>query len=182
MDAPIPPVAAAVTAEVSSAPAGVVAAGAWFGALVVSQWLIAHWWPSWGRARVLAFGYGACLIGVVITAALLAGASGRLLSVVFGSMTMSCLFVLYTPLYYVVATSLSVQSIILLRDCHGRLSRSDLYDTFAGRRLLDRRLESLARSGYVVTDGRAFRITSRGRRTAAPFLALKSLWRLGPGG
>jgi hypothetical protein len=159
-----------------------LAAAAWFAVLVVGQWLIAHWWPSWDRARVLAIGYCACLIGLVLTAALLAGASGRLLSAVFGAMTMSCLFVLYTPLYYVVANSLSVQSIILLRERHGRLSRSDLYDTFAGQRLLDRRLESLARSGYVATDRRGFRITSRGRRTAAPFLALKSLWRLGPGG
>jgi hypothetical protein len=171
-----------VTAELSPATTGVFAAGAWFGVLVVSQWLIAHRWPSWGRARVLVQAYGVCFIGFVITVSLLTGDAGRLLGALFGAMTLSCLFVLYTPFYYVVSNSLSVQSIILLLERHGRLSGKDLYEAFAGQRLLEGRLKALARSGHVATDGRVFRITSRGRRIAAPFLALKSLWKLGPGG
>jgi len=92
-------------------------------------------------------------------------------------MTMSCLLVLYTPLYYVVTNSLSVQS-----ERRGSLPREALYDRFASRHLLQGRLETLLSSGYVVVDGPAFRITPRGRRLIAPFLAIKSLWRQGPGG
>jgi len=168
--------------RLSPAMTGALAAGICFGLFVTTQWLVVHWLSSSRRARVLFLGYGICVIAFVITVCLLTEARGRLLSTIFGAMTMSCLFVLYTPLYYVVATSLSVQSIVLLLDHHGRLARETLYETFASRRLLQGRLETLARSGYVARDGGAFRITRRGRRVVAPFLVLRSLWNLGPGG
>jgi hypothetical protein len=167
----------------SPAMAAAVAAGTWFGLFVVTQWLVVHWVSSARRARVLVVDYGASLIGFVITAYVLTDdPRRRLLSGIFGTMTISCLFVLYTPFYYVVSNSLSVQSIIVLLERQGRLARADLYEKFAGRQLLQGRLDTLARSGYVVRDGAAFRLTQRGHRLIAPFLALKALWRLGPGG
>src|SRR5439155_23122410 len=151
-------------------------AGAWFGTFVATQWLVLHWLGPSARARVLVLGYGVCFIGCVITVGMLTSdPPRRLLGVVFGAMTMSCLLLLYTPLYYVVTNSLSVQSIIFLLERRGSLPREALYDRFASRHLLQGRLETLLSSGYVVVDGPAFRITPRGRRLIAPFLAIKSL-------
>lgn len=168
--------------RLSPAMAGAVIAGLWFCVFVILQWGIAHWLSPSRRARLLVVGYGGCVIGFALTVPIVTGAGGRLLGVVFGAMTIACLFVLYTPFYYVVTSSLSVQSLVLLLDHQGRLPRERLLEAFAGRRLLGGRLQTLRRSGYVVEDGAAFRLTPRGRRVVAPFLGLKSLWRLGPGG
>jgi hypothetical protein len=170
-------------ADISSSIVAALVAGIWFGVFVATQWLILHWFPSSRRARILVVDYGLCFVGSVITACALTDAPGqRLLSGIFAAMTMGCLFVLYTPFYYVISNSLSVQSITVIRERQGRLAREDLYEKFAGRPLLQNRLETLARSGYVVRNGTAFGLTRRGRRLLAPFLALKSLWKLGPGG
>jgi Mn-dependent DtxR family transcriptional regulator len=90
--------------------------------------------------------------------------------------------VLYAPAFYVVTNSLSVQSLILLLNRGGSLTRADLAHRFASRELLEARLKTLARSGYVVMDEAGVRISRRGRCLVATLLALKSLWRLGSGG
>ena len=167
----------------SPAIGGTLLAAAWFGAFVAVHWLGAHWLSPSRRARLMLLGYGLCCLGLVVTVGLLTGdGHRRLLAGIFAFMTMSCLLVLYAPAYYVIANSLSVQSIVLLFEGRGALARENLYDAFAGRRLLNGRLATLVRSGFAEADGTEFRITRRGRRLIAPFLALKSLWRLGPGG
>jgi hypothetical protein len=173
-----------VTPDSSPALVGVLAAGAWFGLFVGSQLLVLHRWSPPVRARVLLVGYGLCVIGLLVTAGLALGAGrGRLVGGLFGLMTMGCLFVLYAPAFYVVTNSLSVQSLILLLNRDGSLTRADLAHRFAGRELLEARLKTLARSGYVVMDeAGGVRISRRGRCLVAPLLALKSLWRLGSGG
>jgi hypothetical protein len=160
-----------------------LAALVWFAVFVAFHWLSARRLaPSW-RGRALVVGYGACVLGLVLTAGLLTVDPGRRApSAVFGVMTMSCLFVLYAPCYFVVTNSLSVQSIVVLLERGGRLPYAELHARFAGRRLLESRLATLERSGHVARVGTGFRLTPRGRRLIAPFLALKSLWRLGPGG
>jgi hypothetical protein len=168
--------------RLSPAMAGSLMGAVWFGLLVSAQWLVLRRLSPARRARILFLGYGASVIGVVVTLGLLVGAPGRPLGLAFGVTTLSCLFVVYGPLYYVVSHSLSVQSIILLRDHRGRLPRETLYETFAGRGLLRGRLETLVRSGYVVEERGTFRITPRGRRVIAPFRVVASLWKLGPGG
>ena len=174
--------AASVMAVSAPALAAVLAVSIWFCVFVVTQWLVIHW-LSTSRARVLVVSFGVCFIGCVITATILTDDPGRrLLSGVLGAMAMSCFFILYTPFYYVVSNSISVQSIVALLEHKGRLPRGDLYEKFAGRRLLQGRLETLMQSGYVIRDGSAFRLTRRGRQLVSPFLALKLLWRLGPGG
>ena len=158
-------------------------AGAWFAAFVALHWLVNHCLAPSRRAAVLVVGYGVCCIGLIITLTFFAATPlGRLLGGMFAMLTIGALFVLYVPIYYVVANSLSVQSIVLLYQHHGRLPRAELYERFAGRRLLQGRLETLVRSGYAVSDGTVFRITERGSRLITPFVALKRLWRLGPGG
>jgi hypothetical protein len=170
-----------VTHALTPPMAGTLAAFVWFGAFVVIHWLGVHWLSPSRRARIMLAGYGLCCLGLVVTVGVLIG-GGRLLGSLFALMTMSCLLVLYAPAYYVIANSLSVQSIVLLLEHRGSLAREELYATFAGRRLLGGRLGTMVRSGFVAADGPGFRITPKGRRLIAPFLILKSLWRLGPGG
>jgi hypothetical protein len=167
----------------SPAMAGTLAAVVWCGVFVVAQWLIAHWLSPSRRGRVLWLDYGACCVGLAATVWVL-GVDGRarLLGGIFALMTFSCLLVLYMPAYYVLSNSLSVQSIITLLEHRGRMTLVDLQATFASRELLRGRLETMVQSGLVEPDPSGFRITRRGRRMIAPFLALKSLWRLGPGG
>lgn len=160
-----------------------LAAGIWFGMFVATQWGVLHLLSPSRRARVLVLGYGGCCIGCVITIFQLVDVTSmRPLSFIFASMTAGCLFVLYAPFYYVVTNSLSVQSMVLLAEGEGRLARKDLREKAGGHRLLRGRLETLVKSGYVVKDGAAFRITRRGRWLIGPFLWLKTLWKLGPGG
>jgi hypothetical protein len=163
--------------------AGTLAAAVWFGVFVTVHWLGVHWLSPAGRARIMLVGYGLCCLGLVLTVVvLIGGGGGRLIGGLFALMTMSCLLVLYTPAYYVIANSLSVQSMVLVFARGGSLPRDELYATFAGRRLLHGRLATMVRSGFVVADGTRFRLTRKGRRLIAPFLIVKSVWRLGPGG
>lgn len=163
--------------------AGTLAAAVWFGVFVALHWLGVHWLSPAGRARIMLVGYGLCCLGLVVTVVvLIGGPRERLLGALFALMTMSCLLVLYAPAYYVIANSLSVQSMVLVLDHGGPLPRDELYATFAGRRLLRGRLATMVRSGFVAEDGAAFHLTPKGRRLIRPFLVLKSVWQLGPGG
>jgi predicted transcriptional regulator len=92
------------------------------------------------------------------------------------------LFALYIPALYTVLTSLSVQTMMLLRRRGGALSEAELYDRFASRKIMEQRLATLLSSGYVVGDGLSYRLTPRGRAIAKLFRPIKILWNLGPGG
>ncbi len=95
----------------------------------------------------------------------------------------ACCFVLYMPLYYVIATSLSVQTIIAILEAgpEGR-SLDILKNVFGSNDLLRKRLETLVTNGYLIHDGDRFRATRKGVRISHVFFWLKNLWRLGPGG
>ena len=141
----------------------------------------------WGRqnARWLLTSYGISVIGALLTIDPMMGkyaALDLLLAVLVVLMTGACLFVLYVPAVYVVVTSLSVQTLILLRLNGGRLPEADLYRHFAGRSILEGRLATLAGSGYLASHGSCFRLTARGRALAKIFAFPKALWNLGPGG
>jgi hypothetical protein len=166
----------------SPAMTGAMLAAIWFGVFATAQWLALHWRLSSRRSRLLFLGFGACVVGFALTVCLPGDGSRCVSSALFGALIMSCLFVLYGPVYYVVTHSLSVESMIRLLEGGGRLDRRDLSEVFASRHLVQRRLDTLVSSGYVVRTGQAFRITRRGRRVIAPMLAIQSLWRLGPGG
>jgi coproporphyrinogen III oxidase-like Fe-S oxidoreductase len=97
-------------------------------------------------------------------------------------LTSACLFALYIPALYSVLTSLSVQTMMLLRCRGGALPEAELYDRFASRRIMEQRLATLIGSGYVTHDGPSYRLTPRGRAIAKLFKPIKILWNLGPGG
>jgi hypothetical protein len=138
-----------------------------------------------GSARWLLIGYGVCLLAtLVIVAGLTSGADGmaQLLSILVALMTSACLFILYVPAVYTVLTSLSVETVVMLRRRGGAVPEAELYAHFAGRTMLERRLATLAANGYLVRDGTRFRLTPRGRAIARMFAFVKAGWKLGPGG
>ena len=92
-------------------------------------------------------------------------------------------FVLYMPFYYTITTSLSVQTVIAVEQApRGRLAVDELASPSTYERIVQGRLDSMVVAGNLTRDGDRYRATPKGRRVTRFFAALKSLWRLGPGG
>jgi hypothetical protein len=168
---------------VSPAFAAVLTAVVWFCVFVVAH--IAGWRAGHGTARWLLISYVGCVLGTLVNViGLMAGSDAVtvIAAVLLALMTSACLFVLYVPAIYTVLTSLSVQTLVTLRRAGGMLPEAELYAHFAGRSIVDDRLATLAASGYMVAEGRRFRLTARGRTLATIFAVIKDFWKLGPGG
>ena len=138
------------------------------------------------NARWLLISYAACFLGAVVTATLLTawhhGMQAVILATMMAILTSACLFALYVPALYTVLTSLSVQTMMLLRRRGGALSEAELYNRFASCKIMEQRLATLLGSGYVAPEGPFYRLTPRGRMIAKFFRLVKILWNLGPGG
>ena len=138
------------------------------------------------NARWLLISYAACFLGAVVTAILLTawhhGMQAVILAALIAVLTSACLFALYIPALYTVLTSLSVQTMMLLRRRGGALPEAELFDRFASRKIMEQRLATLLSSGYVTHDGPSYRLTPRGRAIAKLLRPIKILWNLGPGG
>jgi hypothetical protein len=105
------------------------------------------------------------------------------MALVSGLLVMGCLFVLYMPFFFTIATSLSVQTMILVeRSPGGRAEVQELRERFASRQLVAGRLQSMVANGYLVREGDCYRVTTKGRLVARLFGVLKHAWRLGAGG
>lgn len=105
------------------------------------------------------------------------------LGIVYGILVMVCLFILYMPFYYTIATSLSVQSLIFLETNSKRsLTVDDLREHFASREIVAGRLAVMALNGYLREESGRYFIAPKGHRIAVFFSYLKDLWKLGPGG
>jgi hypothetical protein len=171
---------------VTSSPAsiGLAAATAWF--LVFFFVHIGGVRAGFENARWLLISYAACVLGTLVTAILLTawhhGMQAVILAALMAALTSACLFALYVPALYTVLTSLSVQTMMLLRRRGGALPEAELYDRFASRKIMEQRLATLLASGYVAPEGPSYRLTPRGRAIAKLFRPIKILWNLGPGG
>jgi hypothetical protein len=171
---------------VTSSPAliGVAAAVAWF--LVFFLAHVGGLRAGFENARWLLISYAACFLGALATAILLTawhhGVQAVILAAMMAALTSVCLFALYVPALYTVLTSLSVQTMMLLRCRGGALPEAELYDRFASRKIMEQRLATLFASGYVAPEGPSYQLTPRGRAIAKFFRPVKILWNLGPGG
>jgi len=171
---------------VTSSPALIAlpAATAWF--LVFFFVHIGGVRAGFENARWLLISYAACFVGTLVTAILLTawhhGMQAVILAATLAALTSACLFALYVPALYTVLTSLSVQTMMLLRRRGGALPEAKLYDRFASRKIMEQRLATLLGSGYVALEGPCYRLTPRGRAIAKVFRLVKILWNLGPGG
>jgi hypothetical protein len=163
----------------------VLAAAAWFAAFVLAH--VLGWRAGRSQAGWLLLTYAASLVGMLVTVASVTLASHGLLPAILAAalatLISACLFVVYVPAVYTVLTSLSVQTMLMLRRHGGAMAERELYDRFAGRAIVRDRLATLVASGYLVPEGGTrFRLTPRGRSLARAFAFVKALWKLGPGG
>jgi len=99
-----------------------------------------------------------------------------------GILLMACAFVLYVPLVFVISSSLSVDTLILLERAGGRLPRVALYRRFAAAEAARRRLEIMRKSGLLTLEGGRYRLTPKAAALAQFFAEMKRLWNLQPGG
>ena len=138
------------------------------------------------NARWLLVSYAACFLGTLVLAIALTawhhGLHAIFLAATMAALTSACLFALYVPALYTVLTSLSVQTMMLLRRRGGMLPEAELYERFASRKIMAQRMGTLLASGYVAAEGPCYRLTPRGRAIAKLFRPIKILWNLGPGG
>ena len=163
---------------------GCALAFAWFLVSVIVH--ILGWRAGFDNARWLLASYPLSLLGALASTIVWTAASATglaiVLAVLIALLTSACLFVLYVPAVYTVLTSLSVQTLVLLRRRGGSVSEAELYDRFAGRAIVHERLAVLAESGYLARQGTGFGLTARGRAVAKTFALLKTFWGLGAGG
>ena len=164
---------------------GIVVGVGWFVVFVVVHVTAFHAVRIHPRFRATAMILGVATIAAVVTTlawrgtdAADLGGLGAPASVV----TIACLWVLYMPCYYVVATSVSVRTLLALAAADGTLSLAHLEARFASADMLKHRLAIMEAAGNIVASGERFTLTAKGRRTAAVFDSLKRLWRLAPGG
>src|SRR5262249_22775543 len=138
------------------------------------------------NARWLLISYAACVLGTLVTAIVLTACSNGMqpivLAATMAALTSACLFALYVPALYTVLTSLSVQTMMLLRRRGGALPEAELYDRFASRKIMEQRLATLLAIVYLAPEGPSYRLTPRGRAIGKLFRPIKMLWNLGPGG
>jgi hypothetical protein len=170
---------------------GSLVGGAWFMAFVVTHVGTFATFPIRNRSAAVLALFGGSVAGALLSAAFVPAdaiptvvpTSHRAMAVLAALLVMACCFVLYMPLYYTIATSLSVQTMIAIEEAPGqRLALGTLASPDVYGQIVAGRLASMVQSGYLSTDGDRYRATPRGRRMAHSFGALKDLWRLGPGG
>jgi hypothetical protein len=170
----------------TSSPAlvALVAAAAWFAVFVFVH--IGGVRAGFENARWLLISYAACFLGTLVTAIAVTewyhGMQAVILAAMMAALTNACLFALYVPALYTVLTSLSVQTMMLLRRRVSALPEAELYNRFASRKIMEQRLATLLASGYVAPKGPSYQLTPRGRAIAKFFRSVKILWNLGPGG
>src|SRR5262245_18582266 len=153
------------------------AAAAWF--LIFFFLHIVGLRAGFENARWLLISYAACFLGTLVTAIALTasqhGMQAVILTATMAALTSACLFALYVPAVYIVLTSLSVQTMMLLRRRGVTLPEAELYDRFASRKIMEHRLATLLDSGYVALEGPSYRLTPRGRAIAKIFRLVQLL-------
>jgi len=166
---------------------GIVSGAVWFLVFLVVHVLWFHMIYVERRARLIMVTYACCLTGNLgtVLAADTVGMSvdQTALRIFYSSLVMGCLFVLYMPFFYTIATSLSVQTLVCLEESPKRaLNLGGLQQRFASPAIVAGRLDVMVTSGYLTERAGKYSVTSKGRAVAKFFGYLKEIWRLGPGG
>jgi hypothetical protein len=172
--------------------AGLLSGSVWFAAFLAAHVLIFHRRDVDRRFSVILRLLGAAIVGHVASTWLMVtaggapdpgGAGGPWLMLASGTLTILSGWILYMPFYYVVATSVSVRTLVTLRHAPGgTLPRSALESMFASTEILQGRLETMVTYGHVSRRDDRFALAGKGRVIARSFRFIKGVWRLGPGG
>ncbi len=164
------------------------AAAAWFLLFVVGHltWnhLIEH--PRHGQIIVRFFSMSAfaCAATVISPHWFASDSSFQtwILAAAISVFLMCCAFVLYMPFVFVVSSSLSIDTIIMLEAAGGSAPVSLLKSRFASADAVRRRFELMRENGMLYASGDRYALTPKSRRVAAFFAAMKRFWKLWPGG
>ena len=171
---------------------GALSAILWFALFLMAHIIFFSFYPNVRRAKVILYLLAFILFGEVISTSvaffcltdsndLIRG--GILMAVIWGCLTILCLFVLYMPFYYAVTTSLSVESMILINNRQqGQYSVEQLQEIFVSKSLVSGRLETMVLNGWLARCGDGYMLTGKGRFIAKCFRFMKKLWNLGAGG
>jgi hypothetical protein len=103
-------------------------------------------------------------------------------SVGAGLLMMACAFIMYTPFVFVVSSSLSVDTIIMLSRNGGAMRKDDVYDQFVSTDAVNHRLSMMQTNGLLTSEGGRYFLAPKALRIARFFTAMKHLWKLWPGG
>jgi hypothetical protein len=121
------------------------------------------------------------LLRLIDVATLASG--GWLLGALWGDLTFLGLYVLYMPFYFVVVTSLSVETLVMLaKQTDGTLPAAQLRARFASEAFVADRFDTMVRNSLLEKTPDGYSVTKKGRRAVRPFLLVKALWGLGAGG
>lgn len=170
--------------------AGIVAGSIWFALFLLGNVMISRLAPPTAAARANQWAFVAGLVGILVSLALIALVQAPSLTLgalaaagLCGVLFFGGLIVLYMPFYYVVMTSLSVRTAVLLsRQPDGALPLQALQDRFASRRLVGQRLQTMVDNGFLQTTPEGYALTAKGKQTAQFFDFFKRFWKLGSGG
>jgi predicted transcriptional regulator len=87
------------------------------------------------------------------------------------------------PFYYVVLTSLSVKTLVMLHyQVDGQIPSTHLRMPFVSEAFVTDRLDTMVANGFLTKADGAYAVTSKGEKIARTFIFLKLFWKLGPGG
>ena len=166
----------------------VLLAAFWFAVFAGLHLAVFHLWPIRNRSAAILKLFLSAVAGLVLSLAIMAS-RGALVSssevvwaYVSGLLLMACCFVLWTPAYYVVATSLSVATVVALDRFPEGVPAAAVMPDHLLDDMIRKRLDSMVLSGTLQTDGDAFRLTPKGRRAARFFSGMNDFWKMGPGG
>ena len=172
--------------HVSPTLSGIVLGLIWFLGFLVGHVVLSRLRNVRNRFRALVKILFASMAGDVLSVAALGvnqSLAGLILAALDSIVLIASLWILYMPFYFVVATSLSIRTLIEVSHSPGHAAPlKALEEKCASAAVLRERLETMAAYGNVVRDGNAFKLTARGTWIARVFSAIKNLWRLGPGG
>jgi hypothetical protein len=163
----------------------------WFALFLVTQLILVRALPpefrlAWNkRSVVIALIVISATVGPLLrlTDVATLASGGWLLGALWGDLTFLCLYVLYMPFYFVVMTSLSVETLVMLaKHGGGTLPAAQLRARFASEAFAADRFDTMVRSGLLEKMPGGYSVTKNGKRVARPFLFVKALWRLGTGG
>jgi hypothetical protein len=171
---------------------GIVVGACCFAAFVGCQVAASRTRPQWSPSAAIYRLLGAAIVCELVATWLLVAYAHSispgttphyLLSAITGLGTLLALFVLYVPLYYTIAASISVQVLMAIQHSPGMaLHVSEIRTLVLSDGIVQRRLESMVHAGNLQRVDSGFRLTRKGRLIARVFGSVKSVWKLGPGG
>ena len=168
----------------SSALYGFLVGCGWFFVFLMAHLAVIHLIVGAGPTKTLVRAF---IIAVVAAGATVAFTHvGRLdsflIAEVYAFLTMACLFIVYSPFFYTVFTSLSIESLTVIFKAGGSMPTETLFRRYTSRELFVGRLRTLEVNGYLKCANGCYTLTCKGLGLARGFVVLKSAWRLGAGG